>query len=116
MRYGLFSVLLLVCTVNFPCFGQVDRADLEGTVTDSSGGGISGAKITITANATGIEDERTTIQYGYYRFPSIALGLYSVVVNHDGFKVKKSRTSTYVWETPARKSTTYRPMDATGQR
>jgi len=89
MRYGLFSVLLLVCTVNFPCFGQVDRADLEGTVTDSSGGAISGAKITITANATGIEDERTTNQYGYYRFPSIALGLYSVVVNHDGFKVKK---------------------------
>src|SRR5580704_1386285 len=105
MRYGLLSVLLLVCIVDIPCFGQVDRADLEGTVTDSSGGGISGAKITITANATGIEDERTTIQYGYYRFPSIALGLYSVVVNHDGFKVKKSRTSTYVWETPARKST-----------
>ena len=89
MRYALLSVLLLVCIVDLPCFGQVDRADLEGTVTDSSGGGISGAKITITANATGIEDERTTNQYGYYRFPSIALGLYSVVVNHDGFKVKK---------------------------
>ena len=75
MRYGLLSVLLLVCIVDIPCFGQVDRADLEGTVTDSSGGGISGAKITITANATGIEDERTTNQYGYYRFPSIALGV-----------------------------------------
>ena len=88
MRYGLLSVLLLVCIVGLPCFGQVDRADLEGTVTDSSGGGVSGAKITITANATGIEDERTTNQYGYYHFPSIALGLYSVVANHDGFKVK----------------------------
>jgi hypothetical protein len=89
MRYGMLAVLLLVCIVDLPCFGQVDRADLEGTVTDSSGGGISGAKIIITANATGSEDERTTNQFGYYRFPSIALGLYSVVVNHDGFKVKR---------------------------
>jgi Carboxypeptidase regulatory-like domain/TonB dependent receptor len=89
MRYGLTSVLLLVCMVALPCFGQVDRANLEGTVTDSSGGAVSSVKITITAVATGLEDERTTNQYGYYRFPGIALGYYTVVVDHDGFKVKK---------------------------
>ena len=89
MRYGWLSLLLIVCIFDLPCFGQVDRADLEGTVTDSSGGGVSSVKVTITANATGIQDERTTNQYGYYRFPSISLGLYSVVVKHDGFKVKK---------------------------
>jgi hypothetical protein len=89
MRHGLLSVLLLVCIVDLPCFGQVDRADLEGTVTDSSGGAISGARIKITAVATGLEDGKTTNQYGYYRFPSIALGFYTVVVNHDRFKVKK---------------------------
>ena len=89
MRYRLLSVLVLVCILGVPCFAQIDRASLEGTVTDSSGGAISGAKITITAVATGLQDERTTNQFGYYRFPGIALGLYTVAVNHDGFKVKK---------------------------
>src|ERR1700756_2719525 len=89
MRYGMLSLLFLVCIVDLPCSGQVDRANLEGTVTDSSGGAVSGAKITIDAVATGLGDEKTTNQYGYYRFPGIALGFYTVVVSHDGFKVKK---------------------------
>jgi len=89
MRYGMLSLLFLVCIVDLPCSGQVDRANLEGTVTDSSGGAVSGAKITIDAVATGLGDEKTTNQYGYYRFSGIALGFYTVVVSHDGFKVKK---------------------------
>lgn len=89
MRYGMLSLLLLVFIVELPCFAQVDRANLEGTVTDSSGGAISGARITITAIATGLEDKKTTNQYGQYRFPGISLGFYTIVVNHDGFKAKK---------------------------
>jgi len=43
MRYGMLSLLFLLCIVDLPCSGQVDRANLEGTVTDSSGGAVSGA-------------------------------------------------------------------------
>src|SRR5215469_5579894 len=64
---------------------QTDLAALEGTVKDSSGGMISGAKVSIVAVATGLQDERTTNAYGEYRFPGIALGVYSVTVTRQGF-------------------------------
>jgi len=68
-----------------PAAAQTDRATLEGTVTDASGAVVANAKIQITAVATGLSEERSTNNYGLYRFPAIALGVYTVLVSHDGF-------------------------------
>jgi hypothetical protein len=70
-------------------WAQTDRATIEGTVTDASGGVVSGAKIDITAVATGLTDEKTTNRYGEYRFPGIAIGVYQVVVERSGFSTKE---------------------------
>jgi hypothetical protein len=71
-----------------PALAQTDRAVLEGTVTDSSGGAISGAMVRATAVATGITQERRANSNGYYRFPGLAVGEYSVSVSNTSFKTK----------------------------
>jgi hypothetical protein len=89
------SFLKSLCVTSFalllfapPSLAQTDRATLEGTVTDPTGGIISGAHIKITATETGIVQERTTNSAGAYRFPAIAVGPYSVSVSNSGFKTK----------------------------
>ena len=69
-------------------FAQVDRANLEGTVTDQTGSAVAGAMVKIEAVETGITQQRTTNSNGYYRFPGIALGEYTVFATFKGFKTK----------------------------
>ena len=79
---GMFAALLLAGMT----FAQVDRASLEGTVTDNSGAVLPGATVKIEAVETGITQEKTTNANGYYRFPGIAVGEYTVFASFRGFK------------------------------
>jgi hypothetical protein len=67
---------------------QTDRATLEGTVTDSSGATIASAEVRIVEVERGISAVRTTNAQGYYRFPAIAFGEYTVTASKQGFKIK----------------------------
>src|ERR1700722_11405332 len=69
-------------------FAQVDRAELEGTVTDSSGRVIAGATVKALAVDTGISEQQPTNSKGYYRFPGLGVGRYKVTVGDPGFKTK----------------------------
>ena len=71
-----------------PLIAQTDRATLEGTVTDPSGGTISGANVSVTAVDTGISQERKTNSSGYYRFPGLPVGQFTVTVSNISFKTK----------------------------
>jgi hypothetical protein len=84
-------VMLLCCLLLFASIAvaQTDRATIEGTVTDPTGGSVAGTKVVITATATGLTDERMTNQYGEYRFPAIAIGSYTVVASRKGFSTKQ---------------------------
>ncbi|MGB8583123.1 MAG: TonB-dependent receptor [Candidatus Sulfotelmatobacter sp.] len=81
---GLLLFLLPVTIA----FAQVDRAVLEGTVTDPSGATISGATVKIVAVDTGLIQTQRTNSNGYYRFPGLAISRYSVTVTNTGFKSK----------------------------
>jgi hypothetical protein len=65
---------------------QIDRAELEGTVNDASGAVIRGARVQVLAADTGISLEQQTNSNGYYRFPGLAVGRYTVTVEGAGFK------------------------------
>src|ERR1700739_1764226 len=78
--------LLLLCGIT--AFAQVDRAELEGTITDSSGGVIVGATVRIVAVDTQLSQEQQTNSKGYYRFPGLAVGKYKVTASGSGFKDK----------------------------
>jgi hypothetical protein len=80
---------LLLFVFAYPCFPQMDRATLEGTVMDPSGAIISGAKVKISAVETGLTQERTTNSNGQYRFPGIAIGEYTVTMSNSGFKTEE---------------------------
>ena len=89
-RYAIFvfflGIALLVSGTN--SLAQTDRATLEGTVTDPSGGSISGATVQVTAIDTGISQERKTNSNGYYRFPGLPVGQFTVTVSNTSFKTK----------------------------
>jgi outer membrane receptor protein involved in Fe transport len=86
-RFFLLTSLLQMM-IAATAFSQVDRAVLEGTVTDSAGAVIEGAQVRIRAEATGIEQDRHTNSNGYYRFPALAIGRYTVTVSNTDFKTK----------------------------
>jgi hypothetical protein len=80
---GVFLVTLsLVGTRAWAQFAST----LEGTVTDPSGGVVPAATVTITNEATGVTQTGTTTTAGYYRFPALPGGLYTVKVTLQGFK------------------------------
>lgn len=71
-----------------PAFAQVDRAVLEGTIADPSGGVVVGANVRIMAVDTALAKEQKTNSKGYYRFPGLAVGEYTVTVTSPGFRTK----------------------------
>jgi len=67
---------------------QVDRAILEGTVTDPTGAVMRGARVQVLAVDSGISEEQQANSNGYYRFPGLAVGRYTVTVTSPKFTTK----------------------------
>jgi hypothetical protein len=65
---------------------QAVNGTLVGTVTDSTGGVVANAKVTLTAIQTGIAAANQTNQSGNYSFPNLAPGQYRVEVELAGFR------------------------------
>ena len=59
--------------------------NLVGTVADSAGTPIPGAKVSVTSLAQGITREATTDDQGNFRFNLIAIGNYSVTLSKEGY-------------------------------
>src|SRR5260370_5584216 len=69
-----------------PVMGQAVSATLLGTVTDSSGGAVAGAKVTATEMKTGVSRSTTTNDSGNYEFADVPPGQYAVATEKQGFK------------------------------
>jgi hypothetical protein len=83
----ILSALLSV-SLAAPAFAQSQGANgaIEGTVSDSSGGVLPGATVTITNIDTGAERTVISNEKGLYRAPLMPLGRYRVVAELQGFK------------------------------
>jgi hypothetical protein len=81
----LILVFIVSCCAIQLCFAQSDRGSISGVVTDPSGSGIAGAKITITNTAMGTQSSTVTTGSGDYTIPELAAGKYSVTVVAPGF-------------------------------
>jgi hypothetical protein len=77
----------LVVWVASPVAAQEFRGSVLGTVTDTSGGAVPGAKITVTNEATGTSVEARTNAEGRYVVPFLLPATYTVQVSAEGFKV-----------------------------
>lgn len=65
---------------------QVSTGSLYGRVTDQSGGAITDAKVTATAEATGFSWRVQSDDSGQYRFDELSPGLYSIEIERLGFQ------------------------------
>ena len=79
---------LLVVAGTPATYAQVNRAVLEGTVSDPSGSVIVGAAVKVVAVETGMSQEQKTNSKGYYRISGLAVGDYTATVSNAGFKTR----------------------------
>ena len=79
---GTMAVLLLC----LPLFSQGVFGRLWGTITDQSGGVISGATVSVTDTDRGITKSLVTNEDGIYNAPNLTPGSYKVRVEAKGFK------------------------------
>lgn len=78
------TALMLCLLLAAPANAQY-RGSLQGTVTDTTGAVIPGAKVTLTSSETSISRDTTTSGDGVYTFPGLAPGRYTVRVEQTGF-------------------------------
>lgn len=62
------------------------RAGVQGTISDATGAVVANAKVTLTSKETGRTQVTTASDEGFYRFSSLAPGLYSITVESQAFK------------------------------
>jgi hypothetical protein len=84
MQQLVWLLLLLVCIIS-PATAQIDRTELNGTVSDPSGAMLSG--VTVTIRQEGTNQERVVIsdKQGQFVASSLPIGRFTVMFVHDGF-------------------------------
>jgi hypothetical protein len=74
---------------------------LSGTVSDASKASVAGAKVTVTSLETGTARVATTSIAGFYSFPDLLVGHYSVRVEAAGFQAELTSSVTLDASVPA---------------
>ena len=82
MLVAMFALALLPGGAH----GQVRSATLSGTVADSSGGVVLGAKVSVLETATGQHYEAVSNSSGEFTVTYLPAGLYTVTVAQTGFE------------------------------
>lgn len=88
-RKAVPTVLLLcfVLACSVAAMGQSVAGGLVGTVSDSSGAVVPGAKLTVTNVGTGVQVTATTKEKGDYSLFPLAPGTYDLSVEKQGFSI-----------------------------
>lgn len=76
----------LLSAMCLPVFAQVSSAELSGTVFDSTGASLSGAKVTATNTGTNVPHDAVSDSTGNYVIPLLQPGDYVITVEAAGFK------------------------------
>src|SRR5215470_1455147 len=86
--------LILFCAISggMPLRAQFEYAEILGTVRDSSGAVVTGAKVTIRGLLTNVQSTTNTNEQGNYSFPNLRAGTYEVSAQVMGFRPAQSDT------------------------
>jgi hypothetical protein len=92
--------LLFALIAALPALAQT-FSGLNGTVLDGSKASVKGAKVTVTSLETGTARVATTSSAGFYSFPDLLVGHYSVRVEAPGFQSELTPSVTLDATVPA---------------
>jgi hypothetical protein len=84
-RIVLSFVIALLMSV--PAWAQFETGNVVGTIKDSTGAVVPGAKVTLTNTQTGVTNEKTSDANGSYEFFTVRPGAYVVTAEKAGFSV-----------------------------
>lgn len=101
---GLCPAVCLAFALGFPASvkAQVQTTSaIAGTVTDSSHAVVPGVSVTVRNQGTGAAQATTTNASGFYSFPSLAPGIYTVTFTHSGFRTAEVTNRTIQAAQPA---------------
>ena len=84
--FVVLAAILLVTITQITLAQTLVSGDLTGTVTDPSNAVVPNATVTLKNNATGQTQTRTTNAQGFYRFPLLTPGAYTVTITAPSFQ------------------------------
>ncbi len=88
-RQSKFLLLLLVLSVSQLVLGQTFRGGIAGTVQDSTGAVVPGAKISLLSQDTGFARETESTSDGTYSFQDLPIAKYTITITAPGFATSK---------------------------
>src|SRR5262249_10154522 len=80
------NIAALAALLEIAAWAQFDSGQISGFVRDPSQSVIAAASVTVTNEGNGEKHRTTTNAGGYYVFPNLFVGSYSVEVEATGFK------------------------------
>jgi len=86
MRLRIIIVALAVCLGGAVAASAQQTGEITGKVTDSSGGVVPGVNVTLSSPVLLQPVTAITTATGTYRFPQLAIGVYTVTFELAGFK------------------------------
>ncbi len=87
-RVGLFALTLALGTISYGQ-SQAINGSIRGRVTDPANAAIAQADVKIENTETGLARSTETTEEGYYVFPNLPLGSYTVTVQKAGFNTQR---------------------------
>jgi hypothetical protein len=84
-RALLLWIVLLLGTS--PAWAQFETGNVVGTIKDTTGAVVPGAKVTLTNTQTGVTNERSSDANGNYEFITVRPGTYNITAEKDGFSI-----------------------------
>ena len=91
--------------------GQAVTGTLLGTVLDPTGAVVPNANVTLTNEGTGVSNHMPTSAQGFYTFPTLDPGRYSVAVSASGLKTTVAKGNLVQVEQSTRVDVTLSPGD-----
>ena len=91
MKARTFLVLIFALMAGGVLLYGQGTARIVGVVSDSGGGLVPAAQVTLINDATGLRETAPTDEQGRYNFTQLAVGNYRIEVSAAGFK-KETRT------------------------
>ena len=82
----IFLLPLFVVALAISALGQSNKATIVGTTKDPNDALVTGAKVTVINNATGVVREADSGEDGTFTITNLEPGAYTVTVNASGFQ------------------------------